>query len=54
MKLNSNNLISRSYSYIPNFIVYNILEEWFFQLCQKMPSFDGKEKIILGVKIDLS
>jgi hypothetical protein len=50
LRLISNKVTSRSYSYFLNFSYFYFLENWFFQLRQRLQSLARKTQGILGVK----
>jgi hypothetical protein len=49
LRLISNKVTSRSYSYFLKFSYFDFLRNWFFQLCQKLQSLVKKTQGILGV-----
>jgi hypothetical protein len=53
LRLIYNKVTSRSYGYFFKFSYFNLLRNWFFQLCQKQQSLVKKTQGILVVKSEL-
>jgi hypothetical protein len=54
LRLISNKVILRSYSYLLHFLHLIFGGKWFPQLCPKLPRFVQKPQGILGVKMQFS